>query len=448
MKVPLIPPTLREVLGDLSVQVFETFISNSHPLVGDRYVHWDKIRHRQPPTGLTPEQWWVAIKLARNSVLQALPLLDKSGSPFFAGTPEPVLAQLHQIDRDAAGQFLATQAFAGSEHQARYLVDALIQEAITSSQLEGAATTRKVAEAMLRAGRKPTNQSERMIFNNYVAMQAMRDLKDKAITPERILGLHRILTENTLANPDDAGRLRTSDDVVVVDHRDGTVLHQPPPCSELSERLRRLCDFANPSNTAASFLHPVVRAIVLHFMIGYDHPFVDGNGRTARALFYWSMARAGYWLMVYVSISNLLKASPGQYVRAYLYTETDSGDTTYFILHQLNVIRRAIEQLQVYLVGVRNEQRATEKLLSASATLRARLNHRQMALITHALKHPGATYSIESQQRTHNISYQTARTDLLALAAFGLLIKHTASRAFVFTAPVDLQARIAALANP
>lgn len=67
MKVSLIPPTLREVLGDLSVQVFETFISNSHPLVGDRYVHWDKIRHRQPPTGLTPEQWWVAIKLARNS---------------------------------------------------------------------------------------------------------------------------------------------------------------------------------------------------------------------------------------------------------------------------------------------------------------------------------------------------------------------------------------------
>ncbi len=51
------------------------------------------------------------------------------------------------------------------------------------------------------------------------------------------------------------------------------------------------------------FIHPVIRAILLHFMLAYDHPFVDGTGRTARALFYWSMAHQGYWLMDFISIT-------------------------------------------------------------------------------------------------------------------------------------------------
>jgi hypothetical protein len=75
-------------------------------------------------------------------------------------------------------------------------------------------------------------------------------------------------------------------------------------------------------------VHPVLRAILLHFMIGYDHPFADGNGRTARALFYWSMARSGYWLMEYTSISHILRKAPARYMRAYLHTETDKNDTT------------------------------------------------------------------------------------------------------------------------
>jgi Fic family protein len=92
-------------------------------------------------------------------------------------------------------------------------------------------------------------------------------------------------------------------------------------------------------------VHPVVRAILIHFMLGYDHPFYDGNGRTARALFYWSLARSGYWLMEYVSISRLLRQAPAQYARAYRHTETDDNDTTYFIVHQLEVIQQAIAAL-------------------------------------------------------------------------------------------------------
>lgn len=448
MKIPLTPPAIDDLLRNLSGPQARTIIANTAPLVGGRYLHWDHIRHRTPPEGLTHEQWWTAVKVGRGGLLQALPLLDKAGSPFRFGMPEPVLVQLHHIDKDAAGQILSANAIATSEHQSRYLVDSLIREAITSSQLEGAATTRKAAEAMLRVGRKPVNHSERMIFNNYTAMQAIREMSDRAITSSDILDLHRILTERTLDDPAEAGRLRTSDDVHVVDHRDGTLLHQPPPFAEMPARLERLCKFENAPETSTPFVHPVIKAILLHFMIGYDHPFVDGNGRTARALFYWSLARSGYWLMEYVSISSLLKAAPAHYVRAYLHTETDGSDTTYFILHQLQIIRKAIEHLHAYLARVRDEQRTTERLLSASQSLRTQLNHRQIALITHALKHPGETYLVEAHQRTHAVAYQTARTDLLGLARLGLLIKgKKLGRAFAFHAPKDLQARIAALAD-
>lgn len=360
--------------------------------------------------------------------------------------PEPVLVELHHIDRDAAGEISSAAAVTTPEYRDRYLRHSLIEEAITSSQLEGASTTRQAAKSMLRENRKPRDRSERMIFNNYRAMEMIRDIKTGPLTPARIIELHRFLTEDTLDDPADAGRLRESDDVRVEDHRDGTIIHQPPRAAELPERLERLCQFANDDEKGGPFVHPVMRAILIHFMIGYDHPFVDGNGRTARALFYWSMARQGYWLMEFLSISHIIRKAPAQYVRAYLHTETDDNDTTYFIIHQLEVIRKSISALHEYLDRTVREQRATARLLASSRKLRDKLNHRQIALLTHALKHPGERYRIEGHQRSHVVVYETARSDLLGLARLGLVAKSQSGRAFVFTAPNDLRKRIDKLA--
>ena len=272
------------------------------------------------------------------------------------------------------------------------------------------------------------------------------NIKTGPIPPARIIELHRFLTEDTLDDPAAAGRLRESDDVHVEDHRDGTIIHQPPRAAELPERLERLCQFANGDEKGEPFVHPVMRAILIHFMIGYDHPFVDGNGRTARALFYWSMARQGYWLMEFLSISHILRKTPAQYVRAYLHTETDDNDATYFIIHQLEVVRKSISTLHEYLDRTVKEQRATARLLASSRKLRDKLNHRQIALLTHALRHPGERYRVEGHQRSHAVVYETARSDLLGLAKLGLLVKSQSGRAFVFTAPNDLRERIDKLA--
>ncbi len=374
-------------------------------------------------------------------MLQPLPFTDKEGNAFLLASPEPLLVHLHHIDRDAAGQIKTPESSSIHENRERYLLHSLIEESITSSQLEGASTTRRVAEAMLRERRQPRDRSETMIFNNYQAMEELRHLKGEQITPAHILELHRVITRNTLDDPVDAGRLRQSDDVNVIDNRDGKLLHQPPSFKELPERLEKLCAFANADSDGSPFVHPVVRAILLHFMIGYDHPFADGNGRTARALFYWSMARSGYWLMEFLSISQFLRSAPRPYVQAYLHTETDRNDTTYFILHQLNVIRRSIASLHEYLGRKIGEQKEAESLLIKAGQLRAQLNHRQLALLTHALKHPGETYRVAKHQAVHDVVYQTARTDLLGLAELGLLVKFKQGNAFVFHAVGNLAER-------
>jgi len=212
--------------------------------------------------------------------------------------------------------------------------------------------------------------------------------------------------------------------------------------------MERLCAFANVGENERPFVHPVLRAILLHFMIGYDHPFADGNGRLARTLFYWAMARSGYWLTEFISISHILRQAPAQYVRAYLHSGTDGGDTTYFLIHQLETIRKAIKALQDYLARKSAEQRQLENLLATSPPLRAKLNHRQTALLTHALKHPGGIYKVDAHQRSHGVVYQTARSDLLSLVELGLLLQSRIGRAFVFIAPADLEHRITGLAKP
>jgi Fic family protein len=294
---------------------------------------------------------------------------------------------------------------------------------------------------MIQEGREPRTIGERMILNNYRAMLHVRDVIDRELTPEIVFELQRIVTEGTLDDPDAAGRFRLDDEEIVIEDETGLRLHTPPKEGELPSRLKTMCDFANGRGTT-EFIPPVVRAILLHFWLAYDHPFVDGNGRTARALFYWAMARQGYWLCEYVSISRILKKARGAYARAYLYSETDENDVTYFLLYQSRVLLHAIEDLQKYLARKRAELRETEEVLTQTRLLQDELNPRQLALINHALKNPDARYTVESHQRSHRVSYETARSDLLRLVNSNILNQSKIGRAFAFYVPNDLKQRL------
>jgi Fic family protein len=442
MKVPASPPDSSQLLQRLAQnggRLIQLTALGLKPEVGGRYLHWDELRRRPPPEGLTSEEWWAGLVLARRVVRTELPLVDGQGRGLHFSQTESLLADLHVVAREMGERIEGVDPrLVDPKIRNRYLPRSLMEEAITSSQLEGATTTRLVAKEMLETQRTPRTHDERMIFNNYQAMELIRSRKNAPLTPSLILELQQVLTEGTLA-PSDSGRLRRRDETVrVQDSGTGDVLHIPPDADQLPARLDALCAFANQTE-GAGFIHPIVRAIVLHFMLAYDHPFVDGNGRTARALFYWCMLRHGYWMAEYFSISRIIQRARSQYSLAYLHSETDGGDLTYFLLHQLDVIRKAMQELYAYF-----EQKTQElKEVDAQPKDAERLNHRQWALVKYLSRHPKVEYAIEEYRAEHDVVYQTARQDLLDLEKAGYLVMRRVGRAFRFRAAPELAQRVA-----
>lgn len=401
------------------------------------YIHWNKLKHLEPPGDLTHREWWFLIKWGRRSLFRQFPLRDEEDRPFVYGIPDEVFRSLHYIDQRCSGEIAMPEVVTADDQARRhYLVNSLMEEAIRSSQLEGATTSRRVAKELLRSGRQPKDRSERMIVNNYEAIQYMRDAMGAELTPEAVVELQRILTEGTLDDPTGAGRLQTPADVrvAVYDSRDQRLLHSPPPAEQLPDRLQALCDFANGGQDQEHFVHPVIRALLLHFWLAYDHPFEDGNGRTARALFYWYMRTRRYWLVEYLSISRILREAPARYGEAFLLTETDERDATYFIVYQLQVIERAIEELQAYLQRKVAEVRDFERLIKGSAEL----NHRQLALLSNAIRSPDQVYTFRSHAISHGVTPETARNDLLPLAERALLLRRSSGQRHVFSPAPDL----------
>ncbi|NNM58302.1 MAG: Fic family protein [Legionellales bacterium] len=449
MKLPRKPPNIDTILESYEDKklldlMFHSRIQLKPVTDNNEYVHWDKLRHLKPPANLSSEEWWFTIKWARRLLYKPLPFNDIRKQPFVFAVPDPLLYKLSMIDR-AMGNSAQSNSYAlNTQIRDTYSVNLLIEEAITSSQLEGAVTTRNVAKEMLRSQRKPRDISEQMILNNYHAMQFIRGLKNETLTPNIVMELHRIISLDTLEKKEQEGHFRTAeDDIRIVDVREDLILHTPPNADELAERLQKLCDFANARiDDEKLFIHPVIKAILLHFILAYDHPFADGNGRTARALFYWSMLHQGYWLTEFISISHILKKAPVKYGKAYLYTETDDNDVTYFLFHQVEVILNSIQALHQYLEKKANEIKEAKQLLLATNRLSEQFNFRQLSLIRHALRHPQMHYEIKNYQHSHNITYDTARTDLLALAEHGVLVKQKIGKKFVFVAPAELRKRL------
>jgi len=401
-----------------------------------RYLYWDQFKWRIDKND-DPKKAWFATKWARESLLKQLPLYDKANQPFYFCMPDTLQAKLFKIS-NLAGQGIVPH----DSIKRHYLISSLVmEEAISSSQLEGASTTRKVAKEILVSKRKPKTQDEQMILNNYLLMKEIQSIKDEDLSVDMILSLHRIATRGTQDNDNVAGQLRESDTIVVMD-RDDNVLHQPPAFSGLPRRLHTLCDFANEKHTGEEgsiFIHPIVKAIILHFMIGYEHPFPDGNGRTARALFYWFMLKNGFDYFEYISISKFLKEAPKKYSMSYLHSEMDENDVTYFVYYQVDIILRAIDDLLSYLEKKSSEYETFVEIIKNSQLLSFSLNFVQRDILKKAIKHPGRVFTALEIAADYDTSPTTARKYLSELEKYKMLVGYKDGRTKAYIAPANLR---------
>lgn len=413
-----------------------------------RYLHWDKFIWRVEK-GVDEKAAWLATKISRKAITKLIPELKayKYSDSFSYCIPDSLFAQLHHIDKiTGGGHAIGDAPFISSGEKGRYLVKSLMmEEAITSSQLEGASTTRKVAKEMLETSRPPSNKSEQMIFNNYLLLKKAVECKDEPLSIELILELHTIATYQAIENDAVPGEFRVDNDITVKNLYN-EIAHEPPSQETIQERLNALCDFANADSDGVKsdqFVHPLVKAIILHFMIGFIHPFGDGNGRTARALFYWFMLRSGYWLFEFVSISKLIQEKRTDYDTAYIYTETDEFDLTYFIYNQVGVVTKAMDALHEHIENKKREFYVFMEWIENSPVSKV-LRQGHLDILKDAMKHPGKIFTPKQVSIDFDINENTARTYLKKLVDEDLLIgtKGKKGKAVLYLAPADLRTRL------
>jgi Fic family protein len=375
----------------------------------ERYLYWDDLKYKKDLPFNNPAENWTLIKTYRTTKYEPLAF----GKYRFNYFISPFISKnLHDFDLKLMGGL--KQSPLSQSDRIDYFRSSLLEEAVASSQVEGAATTTEVAKEMLKSGRNPRNESEQMIFNNLKAIQYISEFQESNIDFKSIIELHRIMTANTEAEQY-SGDFRKGD-VFVTDHVDGEVAHIPPNWQEVELLMGALCDFANNDN---KFIHPIIKASIIHFMIGFIHPFKDGNGKTARALFYWYLLKKGYALIKNISISKVILESRTQYDKAFLKTENDDNDLNYFISYSIKNIKVAFEKLQSYR-DKKLEERKKANYISYQLIEKG-LNKRQADLLGYLYLKEKNNITLKSYSDKHKIVRQTASKDLNELIKFGLI---------------------------
>ncbi|MEK1942040.1 MAG: Fic family protein [Pseudomonas sp.] len=399
-----------------------------------RYLHYDKLRFRLAE-GIDHQLAWSVIKLARSRQLSPLVHLGEPPAACqFLLTPAIQMA-ISESDRhttSAALEWMSSK-IGESNHMAYLLNDLVEDEAISSSQLEGAATTTVVAKDLLKRQRTPRTPDEKMIIGNFRMMQSAWRCRDKELSTDLIAELHQVGVEGIDDNHYRPGAFRLSDDVVVEDG-DGHIVHTPPPAKGLEQRLATLAHWVNTNHSDVlnkAYVHPLVKAITLHFAIGYEHPFHDGNGRVARALFYWYLFKHNFSAFRYITISTLLKSAPVQYGKSYLYTETDDMDLTYFIDYQARIIIRAIADFKQAYENTANAIGAFNAFLFQSGLLN-KLNDKQKMVLHVAKSGQAREFTAMNIKENLGCSYNTANAVLNGLVDLNLFEKHKNGREWVF----------------
>jgi Fic family protein len=420
-------PTAREFLEIIDGEAFSKAQEN--------YLSWDELRNKDWAMLDTQKLWW-ALKMSRIQENMVTPITDTSGAPYKFDEGRHV-AFLHDVTLELGGNMLGISDFDDGDKK-QIIRRNLIEESIASSKLEGANTSREAARRMLGEGRKPRDKDERMIVNNHAAMTWIEETaKNKRMSVDLLLDLHRQVTSGTLSDATLEGKLRETLDasgnrLKIMPWDETTVVYIAPDKGFVEEQLPRLIKFANDED-GSPFIHPLIKAIMLHFWIGLLHPFEDGNGRLARIIFYWYMLRKGYWAFAYMSLSERILKSPKQYAMAYVNTEQDDYDLNYFIQYNIEKLILARQHLQVFLGSKISENRERAEIFRGGHGLNLRQIKLLQQLSQSELQH---TSVAEHHASNSDIGYISAVSDLKTLVEKGFLKKQKNGRNVIYL-PTD-----------
>lgn len=364
----------------------------------DRYMTKEEVMYRLPLSFDIDEFWADELEYRRQGA-DLLPLHSSSGeqyyfnkTPMYISAADTVIA----MARNSSDTSVFADLGNGS----------LIDEAYYSSIIEGAYSTREKAHAFIGSGREPSDKDERMILNNYNALKFVLDNLEGPVTEEMIIRIGRILTGGT----EEEIQGYRDDDVYVVSHT-GETVYTAPDASNVKAMMDELIAYINDAS-----VHPVERAVIAHIYFVTVHPFFDGNGRTARALTYMILLKAGYDFFRYVPISGILSEERGRYYKAIRASQNiDNGlDMTYFSNYYTDLLAKTVKNVSRKL-GTISRFNMLKPLLDPEKDARLIKGAGWMAA--------DEVYVITANKwkSKFGISFETARKDLARLEELGFL---------------------------
>lgn len=379
-----------------------------------RYLTPEEIRHRLKQQKTTEGEWsTINREIVATRKTGSITFFFKSIEPKFWFYPADIIHK--KIDEiECLGKNLYEQINKHASFKNDFLLDSAIEEAITSAIYEGAHSTRAQAEQLLASGERPKNKDEWMLINNFNAMKWVKENQSTSLTKDVLLQLHRIVTENTLEGDDINFQGKFRNDTVFVGPHEGI---------EYSKVEQAVEEMIALTTSNPRYFHPLLKGILVHYFVGYIHPFFDGNGRTARALFYFKSIKNQLNYVELLSVSAYLRTHGKQYEKSFEKVKDNEYDLTYFVDFCLDSISSALKEVS---------RKVRYLLRMVDLKEKFQLSQSQIGLMQRMALHKFRTIDIEEYAKQISKSREFARQELKKLLDLNLVSEIKVSKKLVY----------------
>jgi Fic family protein len=273
---------------------------------------------------------------------------------------------LNNLIKTAEAKAVIDNAYLVPKWEVALRREALIKNAHASTSIEGnPLSLEQVSELAMGRDIMATRKAKAEVLNYLKVLEDLPGLaEDGKITEKVILKIHRLLTKDVLENPDDRGVYRNRQ-VIIGNRLTGVITFRPPDTKEVPILMKEFVKWLNSKD--ASETNPLLTAGISHYEFVRIHPFIDGNGRAARALASLILYLRGFDTKRFFALDDYYDSDRPSYYKALQSVDAKTMDIT--------------EWLEYFAYGVALQiEKVKERVLSLSRDLKRKQLKGQIAL--------------------------------------------------------------------
>ena len=310
-------------------------------------------------------------------------------------------------------------------YEKKFQDEAMVRSVHHGTHIEGNELNLTQAEKVLQGEEVVARQRDVQEVINYRKVMEFVDklqvINDKLQVDENLIKKLHVMTVEKVLSPDKCGEYRKSQ-VVIKNNQTGEVTFRPPPAISVPFQIRDLIAFINSSNSQD--IHPVLRSGIVHYEFVRIHPFVDGNGRVARALSTLLLFQEGYDIRKFFSLEEYFDRDAGTYYSSLQSVLKSDGMQnvwlTYFtegLAIELTKVKEKVERISI-----------DGKLRSKLGGKPLLLTDRQLKIIEY-IQEAGFLQNNAFKQLFPFVSEDTVLNELKSLIKSGIVRKQGATKA-------------------